>query len=96
MRLNISIQQYDKPLLIVCLFLCAFGTIMLYSASWNESFIKSGGITESLYLKAHLIRVFIGFVCMLIFLILENEYNMNQYLHILIAHYNFFELLHLF
>lgn len=71
MRLNISIQQYDKPLLIVCLFLCAFGTIMLYSASWNESFIKSGGITESLYLKAHLIRVFIGFVCMLIFLILD-------------------------
>ena len=67
MRLNISIQQYDKPLLMVCLFLCAFGTIMLYSASWNESFIRSGGSTESMYLKAHLMRVLIGFVFMFIF-----------------------------
>ena len=71
MRLNISIQQYDKPLLMVCLFLCAFGTIMLYSASWNESFIRSGGSTESMYLKAHLMRVLIGFLFMFIFLILD-------------------------
>ena len=71
MRLNISIQQYDKPLLMVCLFLCAFGTIMLYSASWNESFIRSGGSTESMYLKAHLMRVLIGFIFMFIFLILD-------------------------
>ena len=71
MRLNISIQQYDKPLLMVCLFLCAFGTIMLYSASWNESFIQSGGLTESMYLKAHAMRIFIGFIFLLIFLILD-------------------------
>ena len=40
---------------------------MLYSASWNESFIRSGGSTESMYLKAHLMRVLIGFVFMFIF-----------------------------
>ena len=44
---------------------------MLYSASWNESFIRSGGSTESMYLKAHLMRVLIGFVFMFIFLILD-------------------------
>jgi len=71
MRLNISIQQYDRPLLMVCLFLCAFGTIMLYSASWNESFIRSGGSTESMFLKAHIMRVLIGFIFMFIFLILD-------------------------
>lgn len=71
MKLNISIQQYDKPLLFVCLFLCAFGTIMLYSASWNESFMRSGGSTDSLYLKSHLIRVSLGFCCMFAFLLID-------------------------
>ena len=71
MRLNISIQQYDKPLLFVCLFLCAFGTIMLYSASWNESFIRSGGATDSLFLKGHLIRMALGFCCMFVFLLID-------------------------
>ena len=71
MRLNISIQQYDKPLLFICLALCAFGTIMLYSASWSQSFIRSGGSTESLFLKGHLIRVLLGFICMFIFLLID-------------------------
>ena len=71
MRLNISIQQYDRPLLFVCLFLCAFGTIMLYSASWNESFMRSGGSTDSLFLKGHLIRMALGFCCMFVFLLID-------------------------
>lgn len=71
MRLNISIQQYDRPLLFVCLFLCAFGTIMLYSASWNESFVRSGGSTDSLFLRGHLIRMVLGFCCMLAFLLID-------------------------
>ena len=71
MRLNISIQQYDRPLLFVCLFLCAFGTIMLYSASWNESFMLSGGSTDSLFLKGHLIRMALGFCCMFVFLLID-------------------------
>ena len=73
MRLNISIQQYDKPLLFSVLFLSAFGTIMLYSASWNESYIISGGITESLFLKNHLKRISIGFLCL--FVALVNDYR---------------------
>ncbi|MBT5734817.1 cell division protein FtsW [bacterium] len=71
MRLNISIQQYDRPLLFVCLFLCAFGTIMLYSASWNESFMRSGGSTDSLFLRGHLIRMALGFCCMFVFLLID-------------------------
>ena len=71
MRLNISIQQYDRPLLFVCLFLCAFGTIMLYSASWNESFMRSGGSTDSLFLRGHLIRMTLGFCCMFVFLLID-------------------------
>jgi len=71
MRLNISIQQFDRPLLFTCLILCGFGTIMLYSASWNESFIRSGGLTESLFLKGHLIRILLGFICMFSFLLID-------------------------
>ncbi len=71
MRLNISIQNYDKPLLFSILVLCAFGTIMLYSASWNESYIRSGGLTDSLFLKSHLARVFLGFLSLFTFLIID-------------------------
>ena len=71
MRLNISIQNYDKPLLFSILVLCAFGTIMLYSASWNESYIRSGGLTDSLFLRGHLSRVFLGFLCLFTLLIID-------------------------
>ena len=71
MRLNISIQDYDKPLLFSTLVLCAFGTIMLYSASWSESYIRSGGLTDTLFLKGHLTRVFLGFLCLFTFLIID-------------------------
>jgi len=71
MRLNITIQNYDKPLLFSILFLCAFGTIMLYSASWNESYIRSGGLTESLFLKGHLKRITLGFFCLFISLLID-------------------------
>ena len=71
MRLNITIQNYDKPLLFSILFLCAFGTIMLYSASWNESYIRSGGLTESLFLKGHLKRITLGFLCLFISLLID-------------------------
>ena len=82
MRLNISIQHYDKPLLISVLFLCAFGTIMLYSASWNESYIRSGGLTESLFLKNHLKRISIGFLCLFFALVFDyrNLKSMASYL----------------
>jgi len=60
MYLIIAMKKYDKPLIISVLFLCAFGTIMLYSASWNESYVASGGLTESLFLAAHLKRMILG------------------------------------
>jgi len=71
MRLNISIQHYDRPLLFSILFLSAFGTIMLYSASWSESYIRSGGLTESLFLMNHLKRISIGFLCLFVALIFD-------------------------
>ena len=71
MRLNITIQNYDKPLLFSILFLCAFGTIMLYSASWNESYIRSGGLTESLFLEGHLKRIILGFFCLFLFFLID-------------------------
>ena len=87
MRLNITIQQYDKPLLFTILFLSAFGTIMLYSASWNESYMRSGGLTESLFLEGHLKRVALGFLCLFAFLIIDyrNLKPMAQYLLIIWA-----------
>tara|TARA_B100000579_G_scaffold357762_1_gene313877 strand:+ start:283 stop:1350 length:1068 start_codon:yes stop_codon:yes gene_type:complete len=44
---------------------------MLYSASWNESYIRSGGLTESLFLKNHLKRISIGFLCLFAALIFD-------------------------
>ena len=68
MRLNITTQHYDRALLLAILFLCAFGTVMLYSASWNESYIRSGGLTESLFLKNHIKRIILGFTMLFLFL----------------------------
>tara|TARA_Y100001970_G_scaffold200321_1_gene243629 strand:+ start:158 stop:1306 length:1149 start_codon:yes stop_codon:yes gene_type:complete len=84
MRINISIQNYDKPLLFSVLFLSAFGTIMLYSASWNESYIRSGGLTESLFLKNHLKRISIGFLCLFSALIFDYR-NLKQIASYLLA-----------
>ena len=44
---------------------------MLYSASWNESFMRSGGSTDSLFLRGHLIRMVLGFCCMFVFLLID-------------------------
>jgi len=44
---------------------------MLYSASWNESYIRSGGLTESLFLKGHLKRIALGFICLFISLLID-------------------------
>ena len=68
MRINITNQHYDKILLLSILFLCAIGVVMLYSASWNESYIRSGGITESLFLINHIKRIILGFTLLFIFL----------------------------
>ena len=78
MRINITTQHYDKTLLLAILFLCGFGIVMLYSASWNESYIRSGGITESLFLKNHIKRIILGFS--LLFIFLKIDYQNLKYI----------------
>ena len=78
MRINITTRHYDKTLLLAILFLCGFGIVMLYSASWNESYIRSGGITESLFLRNHIKRIILGFS--LLFIFLKIDYQNLKYI----------------
>ncbi len=66
--LNIIIQKYDRHLLLYFTLLAILGIIMLYSASWYESFSNSNGQTDMLYLKGHLKRLIVGLVFFFIFL----------------------------
>ncbi len=58
--IDILINRFDRKLMIYLGFLTVVGTIMLYSASWYESFSNSNGKTDMLFLQAHLKRLFIG------------------------------------
>ena len=58
--IDILIQKYDRRLMIYLSLLTVIGTVMLYSASWYESFANSNGQTDMLFLQAHLKRLFIG------------------------------------
>ena len=58
--IDILIQKYDRKLLIYLCVLSIVGTIMLYSASWYESYSSSNGRTDMLFLQNHLIRLLIG------------------------------------
>ena len=66
--IDVFIQRYDRYLLIFLCTLAVLGTIMLYSASWYESFSNSNGKTDMLYLKGHLKRLIVGLVFFFIFL----------------------------
>ena len=48
--IDILIQRYDRQLLIYFGLLTVLGTVMLYSASWYESFANSNGRTDMLFL----------------------------------------------
>ncbi len=69
--IDISSNKYDRQLLIYLLILIIFGIVMLYSASWYESFANSNGKTDKLYLKNHLKRLAIGSLFFLTFLLLD-------------------------
>ena len=69
--IDLIIKQYDRRLLIYLAILASVGTIMLYSASWYESFLSSNGYTEMLFLKNHLKRLLIGMVFLISFLIFD-------------------------
>ena len=69
--IDILIQKYDKQLLIYLIILTVIGTIMLYSASWYESFATSNGRTEMYFLQNHLKRLLIGVLLLFIFIIID-------------------------
>ncbi|MBA65848.1 MAG: stage V sporulation protein E [Candidatus Marinimicrobia bacterium] len=69
--MNMILKKYDKKLVIYLLLLAATGTIMLYSASWYESFLSTDGVTEMLFLKNHLIRLLIGIFILILFLFID-------------------------
>lgn len=69
--IDLIIQRYDRKLLIYLGVLAVMGTIMLYSASWYESFANSNGRTDMLYLQGHLKRMLVGVFFLFGFLILD-------------------------
>ena len=69
--IDIIIQKYDRHLLTYLFILIIFGTVMLYSASWYESYTNSNGKTDMLYLKNHLKRLLIGFLFLFGFLMFD-------------------------
>ena len=58
--IDVFIQRYDRHLLIFLCILSVLGTVMLYSASWYESFSSSNGRTDMLFLQNHLKRLLVG------------------------------------
>ena len=58
--INLIIKQYNRKLLIYLSLLAVVGTVMLYSASWYESFSSSNGRTDMLFLQNHLKRLLVG------------------------------------
>ena len=69
--IDIIIKQYNRKLLIYLSLLGVIGTIMLYSASWYESFLSTNGYTEMFFLKNHLKRLLIGMFFLIGFLLLD-------------------------
>ena len=69
--IDLIIKQYDRRLLMYLSLLAIIGTIMLYSASWYESFLSTNGNSEMLFLKNHLKRLFIGIAFLVGFLLID-------------------------
>ena len=69
--IDLVIKQYDRKLLMYLSLLAIIGTIMLYSASWYESFLSTNGNSEMLFLKNHLKRLLIGIAFLVGFLLID-------------------------
>ena len=65
------IQRYDRQLITYLCILTIIGTIMLYSASWYESFNSSNGRTDMLFLQNHLKRLLVGVFFLFCFTIID-------------------------
>ena len=71
MGIDITIRSYDRQLLIYVVILAIIGTVMLYSASWYESYVRSNGHTDMLYLQGHLKRLIVAVVFLFGFLVVD-------------------------
>ncbi len=69
--IDLFIQKYDRYLLIFFSILIVMGTVMLYSASWYESFSSSNGTTDMLFLQNHLKRLLVGIFVLFGFLMID-------------------------
>ncbi len=69
--IDLIIQRYDRQLLAYLGILAVIGTVMLYSASWYESFANSNGRTDMLFLQGHLKRMLVGIFFLFGFLFLD-------------------------
>ena len=69
--IDVFIQRYDRHLLTFLCILSILGTIMLYSASWYESYSSSNGRTDMLFLQNHLKRLLVGVFFLFGFLTLD-------------------------
>ena len=69
--IDLIIKHYDRRLMMYLSLLAIIGTIMLYSASWYESFLSTNGDSEMLFLKNHLKRLLIGMAFLVGFLLFD-------------------------
>jgi len=69
--IDMLIQRYDRHLLVYLGILTVMGTVMLYSASWYESFANSNGRTDMLFFQGHLKRMLVGVFFLFGFLTLD-------------------------
>lgn len=69
MRVEISAEKYDKPLLIITMILLSIGTVMVFSSSADISLEKFG--SSSFYFSKHLMRVFLGLIIMVVAMFID-------------------------
>ena len=69
--IDMIIQRYDRQLITYLCILTIIGTIMLYSASWYESFNSSNGRTDMLFLQNHLKRLLVGTFFLFCFIVID-------------------------
>lgn len=65
-RLDITKKKFDQPLLWSIIALIVIGTIMLYSSSIAVSISKTNGESSTYYLFAHLKRLLVGLLALII------------------------------
>ena len=82
--IDIIVKKYDQKLLIYLGILAVLGTVMLYSASWYESFSSTNGKTEMLFLRNHLKRLLVGVLFLFGFLIIDYRKLKSIALHLVI------------